>query len=130
MPQRRNTLINSLKKYIYKEIVHSLNVLDIELPKNKFSLSPPKRDGFGDFSTNIAMLLAKSLSTNPIDIANKIKTELIEKKLDDIEKIREYLDIGTWTVFGGSWGSTLSLSYSITHPDRCSALILRGIFLL
>ena len=50
--------------------------------------------------------------------------------VDDIEKIREYLDIDTWTVFGGSWGSTLSLSYSITHPDRCSALILRGIFLL
>lgn len=27
-------------------------------------------------------------------------------------------------------GSTLSLAYSQTHPDRCKALILRGIFLL
>ena len=50
--------------------------------------------------------------------------------VDDIEKIREKLNIETWTVFGGSWGSTLSLSYSITHPNRCDALILRGIFLL
>ena len=28
------------------------------------------------------------------------------------------------------FGSTLSLSYSITHPSKCEALILRGIFLL
>jgi proline iminopeptidase len=48
----------------------------------------------------------------------------------DIEKIREYLGIKKWTVFGGSWGSTLSLSYAVTHPDKCSELILRGIFLL
>ena len=27
-------------------------------------------------------------------------------------------------------GSTLALSYAITHPDKCSELILRGIFLL
>ena len=87
MPLRRNTLINSFKKYIYKEIVHSLNVLDIELPKNEFSLSPPKQDGFGDLSTNIAMLLAKSLHKNPIDIANKIKNDLVKNKLDDIEEI-------------------------------------------
>ena len=50
--------------------------------------------------------------------------------VDDIEKIREHLNIDKWTVFGGSWGSTLSLSYAITHPDRCVSLILRGIFLL
>ena len=50
--------------------------------------------------------------------------------VNDIEKIREKLDISVWTIFGGSWGSTLSLSYSITHPERCNALILRGIFLL
>ena len=50
--------------------------------------------------------------------------------VDDIEKIREHLNIDKWTVFGGSWGSTLPLSYAITHPDRCVSLILRGIFLL
>ena len=48
----------------------------------------------------------------------------------DIERIREQLKIDTWTIFGGSWGSTLSLSYSIMHPDRCDAIILRGIFML
>lgn len=47
----------------------------------------------------------------------------------DIEKIREKLSIEKWHVFGGSWGSTLALTYAIKHPERVSALILRGIFL-
>ncbi|MFT5219761.1 MAG: proline iminopeptidase [Planctomycetota bacterium] len=49
--------------------------------------------------------------------------------VDDLEKIREFLDIDRWVVFGGSWGSTLALAYAETHPERVSGLILRGIFL-
>ncbi|MEO0835530.1 MAG: prolyl aminopeptidase [Cyanobacteria bacterium J06642_3] len=48
----------------------------------------------------------------------------------DIEQLREHLNIARWVVFGGSWGSTLSLAYSQTYPDRCKGLILRGIFML
>jgi proline iminopeptidase len=48
----------------------------------------------------------------------------------DIERLRELLRIERWVVFGGSWGSTLSLAYAETHPERCLGLILRGIFLL
>ncbi len=47
----------------------------------------------------------------------------------DIEKLRELLGIEKWVVFGGSWGSTLSLAYAETHPERVKGLILRGIFL-
>ena len=50
--------------------------------------------------------------------------------VSDIEKIRKHLSIDNWVVFGGSWGSTLSLAYSQTHPDSCKGLILRGIFLV
>ncbi|NQX26002.1 prolyl aminopeptidase [Microbacteriaceae bacterium VKM Ac-2854] len=50
--------------------------------------------------------------------------------VSDIEKLREYLDIETWQVFGGSWGSTLALAYAEAHPDRVSEIILRGIFTL
>ena len=50
--------------------------------------------------------------------------------VSDIEKLRVHLGIDTWAVFGGSWGSTLALAYSQTHPECCTALILRGIFLL
>lgn len=48
----------------------------------------------------------------------------------DIEKLREHLRIEKWIVFGGSWGSTLSLAYAEKHPQRCLGLILRGIFTL
>lgn len=48
----------------------------------------------------------------------------------DIEKLRSHLSIPSWTVFGGSWGSTLALAYAQTHPDKCNGLILRGIFML
>lgn len=50
--------------------------------------------------------------------------------VDDIEKLRTHLQIERWVVFGGSWGSTLALAYSQTHPASCVGLILRGIFLL
>lgn len=49
--------------------------------------------------------------------------------LTDIERLREHLKIDTWTLFGGSWGSTLALAYAQAYPQRCSALVLRGIFL-
>ncbi|HEX7339198.1 MAG TPA: prolyl aminopeptidase [Rhodanobacteraceae bacterium] len=48
----------------------------------------------------------------------------------DIEKLREHLGIDKWQVFGGSWGSTLSLAYAETHPGRVTELVLRGIFML
>lgn len=50
--------------------------------------------------------------------------------IKDIDQLRKHLDIKQWAVFGGSWGSTLSLAYSQTHPDDCLALFLRGIFLV
>ena len=48
----------------------------------------------------------------------------------DFEKIRELLQIEKWQVFGGSWGSTLSLAYAQAHPERVTELVLRGIFML
>jgi proline iminopeptidase len=48
----------------------------------------------------------------------------------DMERLREELGIARWLVFGGSWGSTLALVYAETHPERVTALVLRGIFML
>jgi proline iminopeptidase len=50
--------------------------------------------------------------------------------VEDIERLRKRLGVQKWTVFGGSWGSTLALAYAILHPDRVENLILRGVFLL
>jgi len=46
----------------------------------------------------------------------------------DIEKLRGHLGLASWQVFGGSWGSTLAMTYALLHPAAVRALILRGIF--
>ncbi len=48
----------------------------------------------------------------------------------DMERLRALMGIDKWLVFGGSWGSTLSLAYAETHPGHVSELVLRGIYLL
>jgi len=48
----------------------------------------------------------------------------------DMETLREHLGIQRWHVFGGSWGSTLALSYAIAHSERVLSLTLRGIFMM
>jgi proline iminopeptidase len=50
--------------------------------------------------------------------------------VEDIERLRKRLGVQKWSVFGGSWGSTLALAYAIKHPDRVENLVLRGVFLL
>ena len=48
----------------------------------------------------------------------------------DIESLRAIMGVEKWLVFGGSWGATLALAYSETHPTHVSELIVRGIFTL
>ena len=50
--------------------------------------------------------------------------------VEDIEALKNMLRIENWLVFGGSWGSTLSLAYSQTYPASVSEMVLRGIFML
>jgi proline iminopeptidase len=50
--------------------------------------------------------------------------------VNDIELLRESLQVERWQVFGGSWGSTLALAYCQAHPERVTEIILRGIFML
>lgn len=60
----------------------------------------------------------------------ELKNNTTSLLVSDMEKLRRHLNIDTWHIFGGSWGSTLALAYAIKHPARCLSLILRGIFLM
>jgi proline iminopeptidase len=59
-----------------------------------------------------------------------LKNNTLAHLVDDMEKLRHQLKIPRWHLFGGSWGSTLSLAYAIEHPENCIGLILRSIFLM
>lgn len=64
-------------------------------------------------------------STPHAELKNNTTWHLVE----DIEKLREHLGIEKWHLFGGSWGSTLSLIYAIEYPDKVLSMTLRGLFL-
>ena len=64
--------------------------------------------------------------STPLDSTKNNSTQAL---LDDIEAIRAYLNIEQWVLFGGSWGSTLSLLYAQAHPERVRGLILRSVLL-
>ncbi len=64
-------------------------------------------------------------STPHAELRENTTWEIVE----DLDKLREHLDIERWIVMGGSWGSTLALSYAITHPSSVLGLIIRGVFL-
>lgn len=64
-------------------------------------------------------------STPHASLENNTSQDLVK----DIERIRAALGIDKWVVFGGSWGSTLSLLYAETYPTHVLGLVLRGIFL-
>lgn len=59
----------------------------------------------------------------------ELKHNNTNKLISDFEQIREILGIKSWILFGGSWGSTLSLAYAQSYPHVVDKLILRGIFL-
>lgn len=63
--------------------------------------------------------------SRPLNDIKKNNTHLL---IQDMEAIRTHLAIDKWVVAGGSWGSSLALIYSIYHPDRVLAMLLRGIF--
>jgi len=65
-------------------------------------------------------------STPPVCLINNTTAHLVS----DIEKLRQHLKIEKWHVFGGSWGSTLALSYAAKHAERIKSMVLRGIFLM
>jgi proline iminopeptidase len=49
---------------------------------------------------------------------------------DDMEAIRKKLNIDKWLVFGGSWGSAMSVFYAEQYPTSCLGLVVRGIFMI
>lgn len=59
------------------------------------------------------------------EISNNTTADLVA----DMEKIREFLGVEKWVVFGGGWGAALSLVYAQAHPENTLGLVVRGVFL-
>lgn len=59
----------------------------------------------------------------------EIKDNTTQKLLEDTEKLREHLGIEKMYIIGGSWGSTMVLTYALAHPERVISMIGWGIYL-
>jgi proline iminopeptidase len=58
----------------------------------------------------------------------ELKENTTQHLVQDIEKLRQHLKLGSVIIFGGSWGSTLALAYAETYPQNIKGMILRGVF--
>ena len=87
MHQKRNTIIKSVIKNIKDNIISALEPYNIEITLDDFSLSPPKQESFGDLSSNIALLISKQMKENPLGVAEKIKAELLNNNIKNIDAI-------------------------------------------
>ena len=58
-----------------------------------------------------------------------IKDNTTQHLIQDMDDIRRAVGVSQHFLFGGSWGSTLSLAYGIRYPENCRGFVLRGIFL-
>lgn len=74
----------SIKKEIQEILKKTLIELQIDY-EQEIEVSIPKDKNHGDYSTNIALSLAKSLKDNPINIANKIKNKIQSEIISKIE---------------------------------------------
>jgi len=74
------TTKQKLEKIIKETLVEITDKIPVD-----FDISYPNEERFGDYATNIAMVLAQELKKNPIDIANEFKEKLnASKELQNI----------------------------------------------
>lgn len=75
--------MDKVKNEIAKKLKEVLK--DLDTSEVSITISHPTDSSKGDYSTNIAMVLAKKLGKNPLELANEIKDKL--GKIDGVEKI-------------------------------------------
>lgn len=76
------------------------------------------------------MILVDQRGCNRSTPVGELSENTIDDLVADFELIRKHLGIERWHLFGGSWGSTLSLYYAIKHPEVAKTLTIRGIWLM
>ena len=97
-------------------------------------ISPRSRRFFDPAFFRIVIFDQRGSGKSQPNAAEDLQGSLVEnntpKLVEDIEKLREHLNIDKWgMVLGGSWGSTLALAYAEAHPSKVRTLLLRGVFL-
>jgi len=64
---------------------------------------------------------------NAADAATDLSRNTTAHLIEDIERLRALFGVEKWMIFGNSWGSTLALAYTQTHPDHVSGIVIAGV---
>ena len=75
------------------------------------------------------IILCDQRATGRSRAENELEANTTAHLMQDIEAIREYLDINRWVVFGGGWGAALGLCYAQKYSLRVFGLVIHSIFL-
>lgn len=59
----------------------------------------------------------------------ELRENTTQNLVEDIERLRKYLEFDKIIILGGSWGATLALAYAETYPENVAGMVLRGVFL-
>ncbi|OHA60059.1 MAG: arginine--tRNA ligase [Candidatus Vogelbacteria bacterium RIFOXYD1_FULL_46_19] len=74
-----------IRSLIEKALVEELKQLGVRGPK--VLLEHPSDSGLGDYATNVAMMYAKKLGEDPIELAGKLVQQLKNHNFEGVEKI-------------------------------------------
>lgn len=77
-----------VNKWLYEEIFKALKALNLEVSESDINLEHPSDVKLGDFSTNIAMVMAKKVGLNPKELAEQIKAQILEAKNPNIKDVQ------------------------------------------
>lgn len=128
-PFNRNWLkVDDLHQIYYEECGNSHGIPVIFLHGGPGSGCNPVQRRFFDPKHYRIILLDQRGCGRSLPVG-EVKLNTTDDLVSDIEKLRMHLGINNWHVFGGSWGSTLALAYTVKHANRVISLVLRGIFL-
>ncbi|MDX2415625.1 MAG: alpha/beta fold hydrolase [Bacteroidales bacterium] len=94
---------------------------------DSFGISPMTTLSVFEFSLkpNSYSRFSNSKGTIPY---GELKENNTQELVKDIEQLRLKLNLDQIILFGGSWGSTLSLAYAENYPENIKAMVLRGIY--
>ena len=90
--------------------------------------SPRHRQLFNPRTTRVVFFDQRGCGRSLAD--NILHANTTQHLIDDIERLRKFLEIDNWLVVGGSWGATLGLAYAHMHRQACLGAVLRGVFLV
>ncbi|MBC3269722.1 prolyl aminopeptidase [Pseudomonas sp. SWRI81] len=128
-PRRSGTLeVDEIHTLYWEESGNPDGVPVVYLHGGPGEGAPPGKRQFWDPDHYRIVLFDQrgALRSTPL---GELRNNTTQALVDDLEKLREHLNIENWLITGGSWGTTLALAYGEAHPQRCLGFILRGVFL-